>query len=237
MASYKHTGTITFIQHDRQFITIDYLALEKTKSINASMLSFKEKKEHTFRMGDVIGFNIKPTPRGDKLMAVDMVFLYNNALQSLIQKAVIQNRFTGYLKKADDQYFIKDPGSYILFPLLLSPWEQIPKAELINESIEYCLNNIEKPEKVTASLFKPSFITPYKKAMKCYKEKSTVAASVTKVTPFGINMSLYEGAIQAKITFAKDEKANALANSIKVGDVVNVFIAFVGPQKIVLQVA
>jgi len=48
-------------------------------------------------------------------------FRFNNALDNLINKSAIENRFVGYLKKVDDDYFVKETGSYIFFPLKLSP--------------------------------------------------------------------------------------------------------------------
>lgn len=237
MSSYKHTGTVTFVHHDKRFVSLEYPALGKMKSINGSMTSLKASKTHSFRMGDVFGFNIKPTPRGDKLMAVDLVFLYNNALLSLIQKAHIKNKFSGYLKKTESGFFIKDPESYMMLPLLLSPWELVPKAEWENEPIEYVLNNLEKPEKLFASLHKPRFIQAYRKAEEFYKKQQPLSGMVTKVTPFGIHVNLFGGEISGKISFSKDKIATQKSGLIKPGDALEILISFLNPYKIVLQSA
>lgn len=46
-----------------------------------------------------MSFVIVPTPRGDKMMATQIQFLFNNALDNILNKAAIENRIVGYLKK------------------------------------------------------------------------------------------------------------------------------------------
>ena len=124
------TGTISFVHHQKHYASIDYKEGEKKKTINFQTdikneaitgVSLKNKKHH-FRTGDTVNFQIKLTPRGDRLNAYDVKFLYNNELDKLLQKARIDNHFKGFLKMVEDTYFVKELHSYLFFPLVFSPW-------------------------------------------------------------------------------------------------------------------
>jgi hypothetical protein len=236
------SGTITFIHHEKEYATIEYEHNGKTKNINGNVSEKEQqrlkenkliKKTHSFRIGDVVDFVIVPTARGDKMMADLIEFRYNNAYSNLINKAATENRFTGYLKKVDDAYFVKETGSYILFPLVLSPWEFPPHETNYNEAIFFKLNNFDKPTAATASLYKSIFIPEYKTAQQHYNNKTVTDGTVYKTTPFGIFIHLFNNKIQAKITIDKDSMKDS--PSIKAGDVVRVMITYLSPLKIVVE--
>lgn len=236
------TGTITFIHHEKDYATIEYQHNGKTKSINGN-ISEKEqqklkekkliKKTHAFRIGDQVSFVIVPTPRGDKMVADLVEFQFNNAYVNLLQKAATENRFVGYLKKAGDDYFVKETGSYILFPLVLSPWELPPHDSHLNEPTFFKLNNFDKPAGATASLYKSEFIPQYKTALMHCKNKTVTEGIVYKVTPFGIFITLFNKAIQAKIAVTKGKEAKL--TEVKIGDTVKVLITYMSPLKIVVE--
>ena len=235
------TGTITFIHHEKDYATIEYLHNNKTKTISGNVSEKEQqrlkeikaiKKTHAFRIGDEVSFVIVPSAKGDKMIASFIEFRFNNAYSNLINKAATENKFVGYLKKVDDKYFVKETGSYILFPLIISPWEIPPHESRMNEPVFFKLDNLDKPNSVTASLFKSEFIPEYKTAQQHYKNKTTVAAIVYKVTPFGIFVHLFNK-IQAKISFAKNKKE--LKTEVKTGDKINVVITYLSPVKIVVE--
>ena len=236
------TGTITFIHHEKDYATIEYLHNGKIKSINGNISEqvqqkLKEKKlikkTHAFRIGDEVSFVIVPTPRGDKMVADLIEFRYNNAYVNLLQKAATENRFVGYLKKAGDAYFVKETGSYILFPLLLSPWELPPHDSHLNEPTFFKLNNFDKPAGATAALYKSEFIPQYKTALQYFKNKTVCEGTVYKVTPFGIFINLFNNAIQAKIPLSKNKEDKPAG--VKTGDMIKVLITYMSPLKIVVE--
>ena len=113
-------GTITFINHDKDYATISYTVNGKKKTINGNIsereqLKLKSekiiKRIHQFHVGDEVSFVVTPSARGDKMIADCIEFRFNNALDNLIQKSAIENRFVGYLKKVDDDYFVKESES------------------------------------------------------------------------------------------------------------------------------
>jgi len=234
-------GTVTFIHHEKNYATIEYQHNGKTKSING-IIDEKEqqklkdkkliKKVHAFRIGDEVSFLIVPSARGDKMVASCIEFHFNNAYTNLIQKAAVENRFVGYLKKVDDGYFVKETGSYILFPLIISPWEIPPHESRLNDPVFFKLDNLEKPNNVTASLFKSEYIPEYQTALKHFKNKTPVEAIVYKVTPFGIFINCGSNKIQAKIPVNKKEEKEP---PVQVGDSINVIITYISPVKIVVE--
>jgi len=233
-------GKITFINHDKEYATIEYEHNGKKKTISGN-ISEKEqeklkkekiiKKVHQFHVGDEVSFIIALSGRGDKMIADCLQFHFNNALDNLINKSYVENRFVGYLKKVDDDYFVKETGSYIFFPLILSPWEKRPREDNLNEPIFFKLEKTEKPDKATAALFKSEYIPEYMYAMQCFKKKTVIDAPVYKVTQHGIFVNVVDKKIQAKIAVAKDGPAP----NAQIGDVVQVRITYLGTAKIIVE--
>ncbi len=238
-------GTITFIHHEKNYATIEYLANGKKKTINGNIdekvqLKLKKtkaiKKVHSFRIGDEVSFVIAPSAKGDRMIADQIEFRYNNAYSNLLNKAEIENKFTGYLKKVEDNYFIKEAGSYILFPLILSPWEKVPHESRVNEPLFFKLDNIDKPNNLTASLYQSEYIPEYSTAVRHFKNKIPVDAIVSKVTPYGIFVNFFNNKIQAKIALKKNN-AETPEPEIKTGDPIKVMIIYLSPLKIVVEKA
>lgn len=241
MATQSHMGKITFINHDKDYATIEYILNGKKKSINGNIgekeqLRLKAekiiKKLHQFHVGDEVSFVITLSARGDKMIADCIEFKFNNALDSLINKSEIENRFVGYLKKVDEDYFVKETGSYIFFPLKLSPWERKPNDNSLNEPYFFKLENTGKPDKATAAPFKSSFIPEYLGAEKHFKGKTPLDAVVDKITPHGIFVHIFSNKLQAKIPLSKDDTAPA---DIKPGDTIQIRITYLSSSRIIIE--
>lgn len=240
MQSKPLQGSISFIHHEKEYVTIDYVANGKARTINGLVGNavqqgwIKEKlirKKQLFRMGDEVSFVIVPTKRGDKMVADQIIIRYNNALTNLLHKAAVENKFTGYLKKVCDRYFVKETASYITLPLLISPWEDAPPEAFLNEPIFFQLENFTKADKVTASLIEHQFIPAYKKALLHFNKQIPVNAVVTAVKVFGIHVKLFE-AIEAK---CKLNDKDVASTQLKVGDNVRLKIDFLSAFKIVVS--
>ena len=238
-------GTITFIHHEKKYVSIEYVVNGKTKTVNGNIgekiqLKLKAakaiKKVHSFRIGDEVSFVIVPSAKGDKMIADQIEFRYNNAYTNLLNKAETENKFVGYLKKVDDNYFIKEAGSYILFPLILSPWEKVPHESRLNEPLFFKLDNLDKPNSLTASLYQSEYIAEYSTAARHYKNKTPVDGIIHKITPFGIFIYLFNNKIQAKIPVSKSNNQFPFSE-IKIGDTISVVITYLSPLKIVVEKA
>ena len=223
------------MHHDKKYVTIDYTHNGKKKSINglvdeATQLKLKEekliKKLQHYHEGDEVYFTIVRSPRGDKMVADRIQYRFNNALGNLINRAGTDNKFVGYLKQVEDKYFVKETGSYLFFPVVLSPWELPPAGHKLNEPVFFRLENTDKPEKVTAALLKQVFIREYVQAQKHYAAKKPVDAVVSKITPNGIYLNVVGDKIQAKLAPG--------AVPAKVNDTIKVMITYLSPAKIVV---
>ncbi len=233
--SQKFEGKISFINHDKNYAMIEYEEGNKTKTVRAAIddrlqkeMKAKKliKKTHHFMVGDVVSFIVKLSDRGDRMVAVGTEFLYNNALDALINKSFLNNKFIGYLKKVDDKYFVKEINSYLFFPVPFSPWQIVPTEVDLNEQVNFALENVDKKEKIYASLFNNNYIPSFEQAVKLFKTKTPITAEVFKITPHGIHLNIVGNKIQAKIAF--EEK-------IKIGDKVEVLITYLGKNKIAVE--
>jgi ribosomal protein S1 len=227
-----HKGTISFVNHDKQYATIEYEQNGKKKTINCQTDEggqVKSKKPHLFRICDEVNFQIKLSDRGDKMIAYNIKFLYNTELEKLINKAQLENRFSGYLKIVDDELFVKEWDSYIFFPLKLSKWENPPAESAFNEAISFKLINLDKPNAIAAEIFSHDFIPEYRKAMEHFKSKTPIEATVSKVSPFAVYLDLFGNKIQAKIQLSEAPQ------KINPGDKIKVMITHLSSSRIVAE--
>ena len=230
--SQRTEGKISFINHDKKYAMIDYEEGNKKKTVRADIDDKKQKelkekklikKTHHFMVGDVVSFQVKLSDRGDRMMATSVEFLYNNTLDVLINKSLLTNKFIGYLKMVDDKYFVKEIDSYLFFPVPFSLWQIIPEELDLNEQVFFSLENIERKEKIFASLFNNKYIPEFEQAVKLFKTKTALTAEVFKVSPHSIYLNVIGNKIQAKIDFEE---------GLNVGDKVEVLISYLGKNKI-----
>ncbi len=237
-------GVITFINHDKDYATIEYTLNGKKKTISGNIgekeqLKLKAekiiKRIHHFHVGDEVSFIINLSARGDKMIADCIEFKFNNALDNLINKSAIENRFVGYLKKVEDEYFVKETGSYIFFPLKLSPWERKPLESNLNEPYFFKLENTDKPDKATAAPFKSIYIHEYVTALQYFKNKMPIDATVFKISPHGIFVNIFGNKIQAKIPFSKKNELLPSEVEVKPGDIIKIIITYLGGSRIIVE--
>ena len=230
--SLRTEGKISFINHEKKYAMIEYEEGNKKKTVRAVIdekvqKELKEKKlikkTHHFMVGDVVSFVVKLSERGDRMMATGVEFLYNNALDVLINKSQLNNKFIGYLKLVDDKYFVKEIDSYLFFPVPFSPWQVVPKELDLNEQVNFALENTERKEKIFASLFNNNYIPEFEQAIKLFKTKSIINAEVFKVSAHGIYLNVVGNKIQSKIDFEE---------GIEVGEKIDVLISYLGKNKI-----
>ena len=237
MSKPNHTGIVSFVNHEKKLITIDYELNGKKKSITApAFLDAKKttRKPHNYQVGDAVSFISDLAPRGDKQLATDIKFLYNTAMEVLINKAETENRFTGYLKQAGDDFFVKEIDSYLFFPVPLSPWQLKPDERDLNEPVSFSLENLDTPERLTAKLFNNNYIPEFYTAVKLHKSKTPIDAVVSRITPHGIYLNLISDKIKAKIALLDKNGKSYLENG-KPGDTIKVLISYLSTSKIVVE--
>jgi hypothetical protein len=224
-----YKGKISFINYEKEFATIEYLHNNKEKSVNFKTETAIGKKSHQLRLGDGVSFQLKLSARGDKMAAYNVKFTHNTGIDLLIQKAAIENRFSGYLKIVDDKYFVKEWESYILFPLKLSPWEVPPVETAANEAISFRLENLEKPNTIVAELFSHNYIAEYRKAIQHFNNEIDIEAIVSKVSPHGVYLDLFGEKMRAKLPVPE------AGDEVKEGDKIRVLITYLSPYKVAIK--
>jgi hypothetical protein len=238
-------GKITFINHEKKYAIIEYEQNGKKKTVNGNIdekvqKKLKEqkliKKTHHFLMGDIVEFKIRISDRGDKMIATNIEFLYNNALDVLINKSRTLNKFLGYLKIVDEKYFVKEIDSYLFFPVPFSPWQIKPTETELNEQVTFSLENQDKKEKIIASLLNNVYIPEFHTAVKYFKNKTPVEAEVYNITPHGIYLNVIGNQVQAKLPLEK-ESIKEVAAGLKTGDKVSVLITHLSKSRIAVALA
>ncbi|MEP7163189.1 MAG: hypothetical protein ABI741_00770 [Ferruginibacter sp.] len=240
-------GKITFIHHEKNRAVIEYMENGKKRTIQAD-ISTKEqqrlkelkiiKKIHRFLMGDQVTFVIKKTgANGSQQYASNLQYQYNTALELLINKAAIENKFLGYIKVTDGNYFIKEIDSYLFFPLTVSPYEIAPTEKEAAEPVYFKFENIEKPDKITAGLYNHNYIPEFLAAIQYFKKQTVIDATVNKITPFGIHLNLVNDQLQAKLDIDESLAKQIADHSIQVSSVIPVKIRHLSPLKIVVEKA
>lgn len=240
MAKSKNSfeGRISFIHHQKNYAEIEYTAAGKLRSIKGLIdvdtqkqlkQSGQLKKIHQYAVNDVVRFSIAEV--NGKNVAQGISFLYNNALDNIINKAATQNLFKGYLKRIDDKVFIKEQESYLFFLVNLSPWQVLPPEKEWVQAITFHLENIHKKDKALAMLQKLQYIPAYHKAQKCYKDKTNITARVSHLTAHSIYLHIIDDSITVKLPITLLQKWPAL----KPGDALPVTISYMGHNKITIE--
>jgi hypothetical protein len=160
------------------------------------------------------------------MVALNIQYKYNEALDVLINKAKTNNLFIGYLKEVYGKYFVKEIDSYLFLPTNISPWQIKPTEHELNEQVNFTLENTDNKEKATAQLTKIKYIPEYYIAEKAFKQKITIETKVYAIKPHGIYVNVVEDKIQAKLPFKE---------GVKVDDVIAVKITYLTPFKIVVE--
>lgn len=225
-----YKGKISYVNYEKQFATIEYSS-GKVKSVNCKTnATDSDRKPHQYRLGDVVSFQLKLSDRGDKMTAYNVKFSHNEAINLLIQKAAIENRFTGYLKIASGKFFVKEVESYILFAIQLSRWEKEPVETAANEAITFKLLNLEKPNSIVAELFSHNYFPEYKKALQHFNNQIEIEAIVYKVSLHAVYLNLFGDKMQAKLSVTGVE-----SESVQIGDIIKVKITHFTPNRIVIK--
>ena len=227
------TGHVSFVNYDKKYIIIEYEVNGKKKVVNGSVDEKSLIKKHVFHIGDAVSFMVGLSGRGDRMVASNIQYLYNNAMDVLINKARTENNFIGYLKIVDDKYFVKEIDSYLFFLIPFSPWQLKPTEAELNEAVTFELENLDNKNKITASLFTQKFIPEYYSAERAFKKQETVETEIYKISPHGIYLNVFGDKVQAKLS----PDATNLPNNLQAGDKVKIKITYFSKMKIAVEVA
>lgn len=236
-------GKVSLVHNKTNRVSIEYITGNKTKTITAIVDDTHQqrwidqkliRKTHRFLSGDHVRFVIHKSSAG-VFYADQVVFEYNHALEVLINKAKVDNRFAGYVKLADDQYFIKEIDSYLFIPLQLSRFEIPPTPSDKGTPVSFQLLHIDQPERIAATLYNHRYEEGFNRLLKLYKSKEPIKAKVTKLTPYGIYLSLEDFGIECKISIDAEKKERIETEKIQVETLISVMISHIGNDRLVLE--
>lgn len=231
MSKELHTGNVSFVNYDKKYIMIEYEVNGRKKVVNGNVDEKNLGKKHIFHIGDMVSFTVGLSGRGDRMVADKIQFLYNNALDVLINKAKTENNFIGYLKVVDGKFFVKEIDSYLFFPVPFSPWQIKHTEAELNEAVTFELLNTDNKNKITASLFTEKFIPEYYSAERAFKKQEPVEAKIYKISPHGIYLNVFGDKVQAKLS----PKTTKLPANLKVSDNIKVLITYFSKTKIAVE--
>jgi hypothetical protein len=243
MSEKYYRGKITYINNEKQIATIEYITGNKSKNIQAIIDDKQQekyvqlkliKKPHRFLVGDNVKFIIKKSSAG-VFFADHVLYEFNNALEVLINKAQLTNKFLGYIKQVDDQYFIKEIESYLFFPLRVYKYEIPPTETETDRAVTFKLTNLEKSDKLSAELFNHQYTPGFLIAIKQSKKEEPIEAVVSKITPFGLFVILAESEIECKIVIDEGIDQKLKSAEIILGASLIVKIKHLTPDRLVVE--
>ena len=86
-------GKITSVNHEKQYVSIEYLHKDKKKTITCKTDDKeKTKKPHQYRAGDAVSFQIKGADRGKRIVAC---LLENNQQENHIALPEVLHKYFG----------------------------------------------------------------------------------------------------------------------------------------------
>ena len=241
------SGKITFIHHDKGRAVIEYTENGRKKTIQANIdiqeqRKSKEQKErkktHRFLIGDAVTFVIKKTGANGSIQYAESVkYQYNTTLELLINKAQTENKFLGYIKITDGKYFIKEIESYLFFPMTISAYEIAPTEKETEQPVYFKLENLEKPNKIAASLYNHHYIPEFLTAIQQSKKQAVIDATVYNITPYGIYLHLVGNQVKSKLSLNDSLRKAVEDGSVVVGSVIPVLIKHISLSRIVVEMA
>ena len=207
--SKNYIGQIAYLREGKSHGVIEYEDNGEPKSIlflrnMKEQVAFKkqnlQKDVHQFRSGDIVKFQIKHSEKDiTKSIAYNVFYLRNEALDNLLNLAAISNKFFGFLKKIEEDYFVKEVQTYLFIPVDFSKWEHLPSDDLVNTKVSFKLINQQKINKLSAKLLDATYRDEIQ-VIKSYLDKQDpIAATITKLNPNSIAVDLLNGQFKGKL--------------------------------------
>jgi polyribonucleotide nucleotidyltransferase len=109
-----------------------------------------------------------------------------------------------------------------------------PVVEENQKPVQFKLEQLDTPEKIVAVLYNHTYIPEFLPAVQAFKKKTSLEATVTKITPFGVYVSLYEGKITSKLALNDLLNKKISDQLIQVGTVLSVVISHLSADRIVV---
>ena len=147
-----YKGIVTYFSIERHFGFIDSELQEDIFFFIDTMQIRKMKKEglalprKVFFNGDEVYFKVRNSTKGSSgLEAFDLRYIQNEKIDEMLSLIREEKPLTGYIKKLDDGYYVKDKQTYLFIPIEISCWEighEYVYEQRINEPVSYIVEKI-----------------------------------------------------------------------------------------------
>ena len=95
--------------------------------------------------------------------------------------------------------------------------------------------NVEKPEKLSSELYNHNYLEGFLIAIKQHKKEESIEAVVTKITPYGVFVSLTESKLDCKLNVNDVLSDKLKSEVIKIGSLLSVKIIHLTTDRIIIE--
>ncbi|GHT03388.1 hypothetical protein AGMMS49525_08380 [Bacteroidia bacterium] len=197
MENQIYNGVVSFyhIQKHFGFIECDnnsyYFFIDtgdiKAKNIELRRKKIKQKIKTKYNIGDEVNFKLKYVD--DKKEAYDIEYLGNAQRQLLVNEAEEKLILVGYLKKVDDNFFVKHISTYLFIPVKISKYEidiDSVYENRINQLIQFQLENTKKIDNLKAVLVDRKFRYDWNQIQDLFEKQEIVSGLIKHRTKGGL---------------------------------------------------
>lgn len=185
---------------------------------------------HDFSIGDQVEFKLEPGIKEGEYQAYDIIFLTNPSRENLVKEYQEKGILTGYLKKIEDDFFVKEINSYSIIPLNICAEEldfENVYTNRLNELVSFKLKNSKlRLDKLTAFLVDRKLSEKYLFLFHLVESKQEIEVKVTGKNTKGIFLT-YDNIFSGFLMF---KKSGITDYQCKKGDVISVIVDYVDEQ-------
>lgn len=166
---------------------------------------------HNFISGDRVSFNLRSSQRDEgKIEAFDVTFITNERRAILINNFQENGFLEGYIKIFDSEtIFVKDKSTYVYVPIVISAWEENLDEvyqQRENTLVRFKLNQVVRPDKLTATLFDAKFVDEYYELKSHFDNQTPVQATITGKNKNGYYVALFNAKVKGFVRRPLDRK-------------------------------
>jgi cold shock CspA family protein len=167
-------GYVSYVNHKHNYGFIDSPELD-----NDHLFFHYTDRDPSYRhpfKGDKVNYQIA-TREDSRLIAVYITFVRNANLEVLRNDFKNQSILTGFLKKIDDHYFVKEALTHIFIRLEISRFEMNIKEnyeDRLNTAVEFKICSFSAKNKIRATILNKQFIPEFHLLSVGYRTMATV---------------------------------------------------------------
>lgn len=192
--------------------------------------------KNKFVRGDEIYFNVRYSDKSKGPVACNLHFIKNERSDRLKELLELYNELPGFIKKIDNNYYIKDKATHLFIPIHISKWEtdlQETYENHLNKLVTYSvLKKYKNPEVWKATVTDRKFNEAYIKLKEYEDNRIVLPAKIIKMNRYGYYASLLNGTVNAFMLF---NKKGSVPSSFLMGELIEVTIRSVHDSGVLIQ--